>query len=305
MDYTQLRQSFQNIGIKVFKRALQSYNFVSGVIGWKISADGVIEAVNLILSGIVSATGFFFGVTTTPSATDGMMWCALNGSYKVLWGYWGGIGSKQQISMSKMFAQGDWDNDNTAGGSDLTKDLEIPTWFQPRSVDAKAFMINSAQTELGISTGFAQNGSQGVNTGMKFKVKTVSNVVSGLSVNYINNLFSGSNLAINPNPQIPVTIDGGGHVTSKYDDTGKDLLVGNSFSYASAVNSLSWTNNSLMVFDTALVWQNNTLLSDKDAASFATLNAYAYVLSWTDTKVTIRIVCKPGFRLFCHFNVIG
>ena len=307
MSFLQLRQSMQNIGVKVFKRVLQSYNFASGVIGWKISADGTIEAVNVILSGLITALGFVFGVAPNPSVVDGTLWCALNGSYKVLWGYWGGITSKQQVSMSKMFAYGDWDNDNTGGGSVLTKDLEIDTWFQPRSVSANGFLINAANTELGVCYGFAQNGQDGINTGMKVKVKSVTNVVSGLSVSN-GSFVTVSNGATDASPLIPATLADSGpwRINSYYNNTGKQLLVGDSFSVGNGIASMSWTNNSLTVVDSAANWQQgNCLLSSNYATDRTTLDAYAYVLSWTDTKIIIRIVCQPGFRLFCHFNVIG
>ena len=43
MSFTQLRQAFQNVGIKVTKRSIQSYDYVAGVSGWKIDSNGNVE----------------------------------------------------------------------------------------------------------------------------------------------------------------------------------------------------------------------------------------------------------------------
>lgn len=265
---------------------------------------------------VLTNKSIFFETITDPAVSDGQMWCALNGTYKVLWGYFGGLGTKQQISMSKMFAYNDRDNDNTGGGSTMTYDLEIPTWFQPRMIDAKGFIIDAGTTTLGVTYGFAQNGQAGVNTGFRVGIQSYTNVVSNLSLSVntsnISYLF-GSSLTTNNHPLIPATIVAGS-VTSYYDDSGKDLVVAgagtwavNTSTVATSLNQ-SWSNNSITAFDSSktFVWQQgDCILSDNFNATFTNLNAYAYVLSWTDTKVTIRIVSKVGWRLFAHFNVIG
>lgn len=355
LSFVQLRQAFQNVGIKIIKRALQSFNYVTGISGWKIDADGNVEfnngtfrgtleasSINIpnattadsfhtdnqgnswwganVASGIANAVAYItkagfakfrsilFDNIAAPTAADGQLWCNTNeANKKVLWGYFGGdTSNKQQISMSRMFAYNEYDNDNTGGGTTQTYDLEIPTWFQPRSVDAKGFFQNSDGSEMGVMYGFAQNGDEGVNTGIKITVATKTNIVSDLSYSFDGDGFmKASGWSTNADPKVPASIDGTGHVTSYYNNT-KDLVVADSWNDGTAINGLSWTNNNFLVLTDYRAWQqSDCILSSLYNATRSNLNAYAYILSWTDTKVTIRIVCKAGYRLFAHFNVIG
>lgn len=51
VDFTSIRNQLAQLGIKTEYRAIQSDNFVSGSAGWKLGADGEIEAVGLSLTG--------------------------------------------------------------------------------------------------------------------------------------------------------------------------------------------------------------------------------------------------------------
>lgn len=56
---------------------IQSYNFVSGTSGWRLSADGTLEAINAILSGSLSAITIDIGGTDASSFhvdIDGNVW---------------------------------------------------------------------------------------------------------------------------------------------------------------------------------------------------------------------------------------
>ena len=67
IDLTIVKRSYQAIksllgrtGIKTLYRELQSDNFVTGVSGWKLSAEGIIEALAAIISGDIKAGSLSF-----------------------------------------------------------------------------------------------------------------------------------------------------------------------------------------------------------------------------------------------------
>lgn len=277
------------------------------------ASDPTLAPFNVAESGntrvnVLTNKSILFETITAPAAVDGQLWCAVNAANKnVLWGYFGGdTTNKQQISMSRMFAYAEKDNDNTAGGATMTTDVVIATWFQPRSVDAKCFFIDSTNNKIGVAYGFAQNGQVGVSTGMAIEASQVTNVVSGLSFGTASNVVAGNVLETQADPKIPAVIDAGGHVTSFYNIIGKNSVVGTGWGPITALTSANWTNNSMYVLSAWRVWQQgDCILASNYAVDRTTLNVYAYVLSWTDTSVTIRVVSKVGWRGFVHFNCIG
>jgi len=72
ISFRQLRQSFQNIGIKVIKRAIQSIDYVAGVSGWYIGAEGDIEFSDGTFRGtIVASAGSIGGTDISSTALTG------------------------------------------------------------------------------------------------------------------------------------------------------------------------------------------------------------------------------------------
>lgn len=69
ITYEQLRQAFQNIGFRVNKRSLESYNYVEGVSGWRLDSNtGIVYATRLQLADFV--------VHTDPSITFTGTWAS-------------------------------------------------------------------------------------------------------------------------------------------------------------------------------------------------------------------------------------
>lgn len=105
----------------------------------------------LELRGLIKST-LYDNYGETPQHQDGLLWAnnsALSGHGKVLWGYFGGIYQKQQISMSRM--QEAWSFD--VSGKTMTE--EIDTWFQPRFILFNGFFENVGKRIWGTSNGQA------------------------------------------------------------------------------------------------------------------------------------------------------
>lgn len=66
MSFSQLRQAFQNVGFKIFKRILQSYNFVTGSLGWRLQASGDFEGNTGTFRGGIVGSSINIPNTTTP-----------------------------------------------------------------------------------------------------------------------------------------------------------------------------------------------------------------------------------------------
>ncbi len=66
LSFTQLRQAFQNVGIKVTKRSIQSYDYVSGVSGWKIDANGDVEFNAGTFRGTLTAGSIYIPNSVNP-----------------------------------------------------------------------------------------------------------------------------------------------------------------------------------------------------------------------------------------------
>lgn len=66
ISYSQLRQAFQNVGFKIFKRILQSYNFVTGSAGWQINANGDVEFGSGTFRGSITGSSINIPNATTP-----------------------------------------------------------------------------------------------------------------------------------------------------------------------------------------------------------------------------------------------
>lgn len=78
MNFAGFRRAFQNIGFKVVNLALQSYNFVTGVSGWRLSADGDFEGNDGTFRGDLQANSISIPDTTTANSfhvdSDGNAW---------------------------------------------------------------------------------------------------------------------------------------------------------------------------------------------------------------------------------------
>lgn len=66
MNFTQLRQAFQNVGIKVTKRSIQSYDYVAGVSGWKIDSNGDVEFNNGTFRGTLESGAIYIPSQAAP-----------------------------------------------------------------------------------------------------------------------------------------------------------------------------------------------------------------------------------------------
>jgi hypothetical protein len=65
MNFLQLRQAFQNIGIKATKRSLQSYDYLLGLSGWKIDSNGDVEFNNGVFRGTFNIGGTVITINNT------------------------------------------------------------------------------------------------------------------------------------------------------------------------------------------------------------------------------------------------
>lgn len=63
-SFTELRQIFQNAGFKILKRILQSFDFVSGSTGWRLTASGDFEANEGTFRGALKANSIDIPDTT-------------------------------------------------------------------------------------------------------------------------------------------------------------------------------------------------------------------------------------------------
>ena len=259
---------------------------------------------------VLTNKSILFENTTDPGAVDGQMWTANNAANKkVLWGYFGGdTSNKQQISMSKMAERQVYENDNTSGGSTQTYDLVISTWFQPRAVEAKGFISNAAGDTLAITYGSAQNGNDGANTGMSIEISALTHNMSNPTFTYQDLVTTNGGFNLIANPKIPLTIDASGHVISYYNETGRQIIseVTGDWGSMSTPYISNFTDSTIGSVDVMIAWyEANCVISHNGGANRANLNAYAYVLTWTDTSVTIRIVCKVGWKMAGIYHVIG
>jgi hypothetical protein len=310
-----------NIGADYIRDAADSFGLASTVTGGNDTrfwagdtfANRATAPFNLKENGdarvnVLTNKSIFFENTTAPTTNDGQMWAADNlANKKVLWGYFGGVATAQQVSTSKMFYGAIRDNNNTGGGSTLTYDVVVSTWFQPRSITARGYTINTAGTEGSISNGSAENGSDGINVGFSLAFLTIDNVVSSLTLAYKDIITVNGGINTMANPQIPAGIDGSGHVTSYYNESGREMFSDDDIQSFSLpyVNNYTETDGVSYINGMNMWTQTDCLLSHKNDATRANLNSYAYVLSWSDTGVTIRVVTKVGWRMYCVFQIIG
>ncbi len=66
LSFFQLRQAFQNVGIKVTKRSIRSYDYVSGVSGWKIDSNGNVEFNNGTFRGTLESGAIYIPSQASP-----------------------------------------------------------------------------------------------------------------------------------------------------------------------------------------------------------------------------------------------
>ena len=198
------------------------------------------------------------------------------------------------------------DNNNHTGGSTLSYDLIIPTSFVPRFISATGYVSHSSGTYFATTNGSAVYGTDGMSSGMSLLITSLSNIVS--SLNYTDKSY----VPVAPywyyasNPLIPTAISGGGTVTSYVNGSGKVSLLADSFTTTGIRTINSWTNNSFYGVSGMTVWkQGNCILSNYDATDRTTLQAYAYVKSWSANQVVITFVSAVGYRLSGNINVIG
>lgn len=66
LGFAELRQAFQNVGLKITKRAIQSANFVAGSLGWRLTAEGDLEASSGTFRGSIVGSSINIPNATTP-----------------------------------------------------------------------------------------------------------------------------------------------------------------------------------------------------------------------------------------------
>jgi hypothetical protein len=104
----------------------------------------------------------------------------------------------------------------------------------------------------------------------------------------------------------PTIIASGGHISQTVSFTpDKQIIGGDTFSTGDMLNNAEWTESTLYSISLLGASQQGDCIASYGAGTRANLNAYAYVLSWTNTSVTIRIVAHDGWMIHCFANVIG
>lgn len=146
--------------------------------------------------------------------------------------------------------------------------INIPTWFQPKLVNFNGFFVNSTDDIYGITQGQAGIVSPvtGKCNSFYLDLGIVSNIVKDLSIATSSSLLSCDGLSCYTIPYVS-----------------------------------GYTNIGYGVIDDLKV----SVVTDAVGASSADLEAYIYVSAWSDTSVTLSVVCTSGWRFAGTIIVTG